>query len=59
MVRRRKGQPLARDGHFAELPSEVSINDALADYAAGMEAGRDGAPVRWQLWDLGETAASG
>jgi hypothetical protein len=39
----REGQPLSRDGHFAELPSSVSVNDALADYGNGPGAGK-GAP---------------
>src|SRR6516164_5286355 len=39
----RKGKPLARDGHFAELPSSVSVNDALKDYANGPGANASGA----------------
>jgi hypothetical protein len=39
----REGQPLSRDGHFAELPSLVSVNGALADYGNGPGAGK-GAP---------------
>jgi hypothetical protein len=55
----RKRQPLSRDGHLAELPSEVPINDALADYAKGAGVNNGGAVVRWQLWDHGRMGASG
>ena len=55
----RKGQPLSRDGRFAELPPSVSVNDALADYAAGPGANDGGAVVRWQLWERGKMGASG
>jgi hypothetical protein len=55
----RKGQPLSRDGYFAELPSSVSVNDALVDYANGPGANNGGAVVRWQLWDHGRVGASG
>ena len=55
----RKGKPLARDGHFAELPSSVSVNDALKDYANGPGANASGAAVRWQMWERGQMYASG
>jgi hypothetical protein len=28
----RKGQPLSREGHAAEMPGSVSVVEALADY---------------------------
>jgi hypothetical protein len=40
----RKGQPLVRHGHFAELPPPVQVIDALKDYANG--PGRAGPPMR-------------
>jgi hypothetical protein len=55
----RKGQPLVRHGHFAELPSPVQVIDALKDYANGPGAGRAADEVRWQLWDDGRVTASG
>jgi hypothetical protein len=55
----RVGQPLARDGHFAELSSSVSVNDALTDYAAGPGVNATGDVVRWQMWDHGQMGASG
>jgi hypothetical protein len=55
----RRGQSHSRDGHFAELPSSVSVNDALADHAAGPGANNAGAVLRWQMWDHGRMAASG
>ena len=55
----RKGKPLARDGYFAELPSSVSVNDALADYRTGLGAGSAGAVVRWQMWDHGRMGPRG
>ena len=50
---------LTRMGQVAELPSSVSVNDALADYAAGPGANDGGAVVRWQLWERGKMGASG
>jgi hypothetical protein len=55
----RKGQPLSRHGHYAELPPSVQVIDALKDYAAGPGANNAGAAVRWQMWDHGVMGASG
>jgi hypothetical protein len=55
----RAGQPPSRDGQAAELPSSVSVNDALTDYAAGPGANAPGDVVRWQVWERGGMDASG
>ena len=54
-----EGHPLSRDGHYAELPSPVAVNDALTDHAAGPGVNAPGDVVRWQLWDHGRVGASG
>ena len=50
---------LTRMGQVAELPSSVSVNDALADYRTGPGAGKVGSVVRWQMWAGGRMGASG
>ena len=55
----REGHPLSRDGHDAELPSSVTVNDALTDHAAGPGVNAPGDVVRWQMWDYGRMRASG
>jgi hypothetical protein len=55
----RRGQPLSRHGHFAELPPSVRVIDALTDYAAGPGASAASDGVRWQMWDHGRMGASG
>jgi hypothetical protein len=55
----REGHPLCRDGHHAELPSSLTVIDALTDHAAGPGVNAPGDVVRWQLWDHGRVGASG
>lgn len=45
----------------AALPEGADVEAALADYAAGYDAGEAGGmvSVRWQLWEAGEMADQG